>query len=160
MNAKKVFFIAKLILTFAGIMIACACSKKMENSPTAPASQADILVQSGEWFTTGATLVKTDSTSITLAGNDPFLKTILLDNVTFHADGTAIDTNDPNGLTKNGLSWTLHNSHLLVRPNFNNTDKVDAIITYLSYDKLIMNVTDFYVYNGVTYVKLIQTLTH
>lgn len=151
---------ARRIIMFAVIMVTGACSKHADNSPAPKASQADILVQGGEWFTTGATLVKADSTSITLASNDPFISTILLDNVTFYANGTAIDTNDPNGLTKDGLTWTLHNSHLLVRPNFNNTDKVDAIITYLSYNKLVMNVTDFYNYNGVTYIKLIQTLTH
>ncbi len=160
MNTEKVFFITRLALTFVAIIMACACSKKMDNGTTAQPAPADMLVQSGEWFTTGATLVAADSTAVTLAANDPFLKTILLDNVTFYANGTAIDTNNPNGLTSNGLNWTLQNSHLVVHPNFNNTDKVDAIITYLSYYKLVMNVSDFYVYNGVTYIKMIQTLTH
>jgi len=123
-------------------------------------TQADILVQSGTWNTTGATLIAADGTMLTLASNDPYLKTLLLYNVTFYADGTAIDTNDPNGLTKNGLTWTLTGSHLLVKINYNNTDRVDGMIISLSNYKLILKVTDFYLYNGVTYTGLLQTFTH
>jgi hypothetical protein len=83
-----------------------------------------------------------------------------LGDVTFYADGTAIESNDPNGLTANGLTWQLNGSNLMVHVNFNNTDRVNAVITYLGANKLVMEVTDFYIYNGVTYVKLIQTLTH
>jgi hypothetical protein len=160
MNAEKQLSAAKHVVIFTLIIFAFACSKKKENTPLPLQTQADLLVQGGKWFTTGAILQTADGTSVTLAADDPFLKTILLYNVTFYANGTAIDTNNPNGLTKNGLTWTLNNAHLLVRPNFNNTDKVDATITLLSSEKLIMNVTDFYSYNNVTYTKLIQTLTH
>lgn len=160
MNACKLFANTQRLIIFAGILLICACSKKTENNPVTPLSQAEILVQSGEWLTTGATLIAADGSTVTLAGNDPFLKTILLYNVTFYADGTAIDTNNPNGLTKNGLKWTLNNTHLLVRPNFNNTDKVDATITHLSFDKLVITVTDFYNYNDVTYTKMVQTMAH
>lgn len=148
------------ISAFVLILLISACSSHADNTPAPKMTQADILVQAGEWHTTGATLIAADSTSLTLAGNDPFLKTILLYNVTFYANGTAIDTNNPNGLTANGLTWTLNGSHLLVHINYNNTDKVDGIITYLSDYKLILKVTDFYQYNGKTYTSLIQTLTH
>ena len=70
-------------------------------------TNAEMLVNSGKWITTGGTLVKDDGTSLMLAGNDPFFGTILLGDVTFYADGTAIETNDPNGLTANGLTWHL-----------------------------------------------------
>jgi hypothetical protein len=95
-----------------------------------------------------------------LAGNDPFLKTVLLYNVTFYANGTATDTNDPNGLTANGLTWQLTGKHLLVHVNDNNTDKVDAMISALNQYKLVLKVTDFYQYNGATYTGLIQTFGH
>jgi hypothetical protein len=150
----------KLIGVFAFMVLISACSSHKDNSPAPKETQADILVQTGEWHTTGATLIAADSTSITLASNDPFLKTILLYNVTFYANGTAIDTNNPNGLTANGLTWALSGSHLLVHINYNNTDKVDGIITFLSDYKLILRVTDFYQYNGKTYTSLIQTFTH
>jgi hypothetical protein len=127
---------------------------------TPPETDAQFLVQSGEWFTTGGTLVAPDGSTVALSGNDPFLKTILLYNVTFYADGTAADTNDPNGLTATGLTWQLTGTHLLVRPNGNNTDKVDAMITSINQYKLVLKVTDFYYYNGITYTGLIQTLGH
>lgn len=150
----------KLIGVFVFMALISACSSHADNTPAPKMTQADMLVQTGEWHTTGATLIAADSTSLTLASNDPFLKTILLYNVTFYANGTAVDTNNPNGLTANGLTWTLSGSHLLVHINDNNTDKVDGIITYLSNYKLILKVTDFYDYNGVTYTSLIQTLGH
>ncbi|MBS1529287.1 MAG: hypothetical protein JSU01_03175 [Bacteroidetes bacterium] len=149
----------------AGILIlmtafAISCSKNGNVGPTPLETNAQLLVQSGEWFTTGGTLTKDDGTTLVLAGNDPFLKTILLYNVTFFANGTATDTNDPNGLTQNGLTWQLTGTHLLVHVNFNNTDRVDAMITYLDQYKLVLKDTDFYVYNGVTYTGLIQTFGH
>lgn len=159
MKAQKTVF-KKLTGVFVFMMLISACSSHADHNPAPKMTQAEILVQSGEWHTTGATLIAADSTSLTLAGNDPFLKTILLYNVTFYANGTAIDTNDPNGLTANGLTWTLSGSHLLVHINDNNTDKVDGIITYLSNYKLILKATDFYQYNGVTYTTLVQTFTH
>ena len=160
MNAINIFPFTKWIIGFAIIAGISGCSSQVDNTPTPPLTKADILVEAGTWNTTGATLVAADGTSLTLANNDPFLKTILLYNVTFYANGTAIDTNNPNGLTANGLTWHLTGSNLLVNLNGNNTDKVAAVITYLSEYKLIMEVTDFYDYNGVTYTKLIQTLTH
>jgi hypothetical protein len=150
----------KLIGVFAIVALISACSSHADNTSAPKMTQADILVQTGQWHTTGATLMAANGTSLTLAGNDPFLKTILLYNVTFYSNGTATDTNDPNGLTANGLTWTLSGSHLLVHINDNNTDKVDGIVTYLSDYKLILKVTDFYQYNGVTYTSLIQTFTH
>ncbi|HZX59503.1 MAG TPA: hypothetical protein VFE54_12285 [Mucilaginibacter sp.] len=137
-----------------------SCSSHSDITPTPPQTDAEILVQSGEWFTTGGTLLKDDGTSLVLAGNDPFLKTVLLYNVTFYANGTAIDTNNPNGLTINGLTWQLSGTHLLVHINDNNTDKVDGVITYLSDYKLVLKVTDFYIYNGEIYTSLIQTFAH
>lgn len=137
-----------------------SCSSHTSNTPGPQPTTAEILVQSGTWYTTGATLVRSDGTTLTLSGTDPFLKTILLYNVTFYADGTAIDTNDPNGLTQNGLTWKLAGAHLLVNINHNTTDKVDAVITSISEYKLVLNVTDFYDYNGVTYTGLIQTFGH
>lgn len=158
MKARSTVF--KLIVAFAFTVFISACSSRADNTPAPKMTQADILVQSGEWHTTGATLIAADGTSLTLAGNDPYLKTLLLYNVTFYANGTAIDTNDPNGLTANGLTWTLSGSHLSVHINDNNTDKVDGIITYLSNYKLILKITDFYQFNEVTYTTLIQTFTH
>lgn len=137
-----------------------SCSSHTANTPGPQPTTAEILVQSGTWYTTGATLVQSDGTMLTLSGTNPFLKTILLYNVTFYADGTATDTNDPNGLTKNGLTWKLTGTHLLVNLNNNNTDKVDAVITSISEYKLVLNVTDFYDYNGITYTGLIQTFGH
>ncbi|HTD40844.1 MAG TPA: hypothetical protein VK671_09505 [Mucilaginibacter sp.] len=160
MNAIKMFSFTKWIIAFAMITVTNACSSHSDNAPAPPLTKAEILVNSGKWVTTGGTLVKDDGTSITLASNDPFFGTILLGDVTFYADGTAVESNDPNGLTANGLTWHLNGSNLLVNVNDNNTDKVAAVITFLSEYKLIMEVTDFYVYNGVTYTKLIQTLTH
>jgi hypothetical protein len=160
MAAKRVLFLTKRIMVFALMLFITACSSHKDNNPAPPPTLAQLLVNSGKWITTGGTLVKTDGTSITLNSNDPFFDTILLGDVTFYADGTAIESNDPNGLTANGLTWQLNGSNLIVRPNFNNTDKVNAIITYLSEYKLVMNASDFYVYNGVTYTELIQTLTH
>jgi hypothetical protein len=160
MKATSFFSVVKRVITAALTTVIIACSTHSDNSPTPPRTKAQILVDAGKWITTGGTLVAADGTSITLASNDPFFGTILLGDVTFHADGTAVESNDPNGLTANGLTWQLSGSNLLVNVNQNNTDKVNAIITYLSDYKLIMEVTDFYVYNGVTYVKLIQTLTH
>jgi hypothetical protein len=147
-----------LIIALMAIAIA-SCSKE-HDSPAPTETDAQLLVQSGTWYTTGGTLTKDDGTRLVLAGNDPFLKTILLYNVTFYANGTATDTNDPNGLTQNGLTWQLNGTHLLVRPNFNNTDRVDAIITYLDQYKLVYKATDYYQYNGVTYTGLIQTFGH
>jgi hypothetical protein len=158
--ASSMVFCKKLIAVFTFIVLISACSSHADNNPAPKMTQADILVQAGEWHTTGATLIAVDSTSLTLASNDPFLKTILLYNVTFYANGTATDTNNPNGLTVNGLTWTLNGSHLLVHINGNNTDKVDGTITYLSDYKLVLKVTDFYEYNGVIYTSLIQTFTH
>ncbi|HWD88815.1 MAG TPA: hypothetical protein VG367_11855 [Mucilaginibacter sp.] len=146
--------------TFALMVIAFAsCSTHMDVGPTQPETDAQLL-ESGEWFTTGGTLTKDDGTTLVLAGDDPFLKTILLYNVTFNADGSGADTNDPNGLTKNGLSWQLSGTHLLVHVNDNNTDKVDGMIVSISQYKLVLKVTDFYIYNGVTYTGLIQTFGH
>jgi hypothetical protein len=154
------FFFKKCILAFLVMTAMASCSSHTASMPGPQPTTAEILVQSGTWYTTGAALVQSDGTSLTLSSNDPFLKTILLYNVTFYADGTATDTNDPNGLTKDGLTWKLDGTHLLVRPNFNNTDKVDAIIRSISNYKLVLKVTDFYDYNGVTYVGLIQTFGH
>jgi hypothetical protein len=148
------------LLAFALMVMMSSCSSKTDVQPTPPETNAQILTQSGEWFTTGGTLVAADGSTLVLSGNDPFLKTILLYNVTFYADGTATDTNDPNGLTKNGLTWQLSGTHLLVHVNDNNTDKVDAMITLLSQNKMVLKVTDFYYYNGVTYTGLIQTFGH
>lgn len=154
------FSAAKAILLFAMTAVVFnSCSTHVNVAPTPPTSKAQLLT-AGEWFTVGATLIKADSTTLVLSGTDPFLKTILLYNVTFYVDGTATDTNDPNGLTKNGLTWQLAGSHLLVHVNDNNTDRVDAMITYLNESKMVLNVTDFYYYNGVTYVGLIQTFGH
>ncbi|MDO3628522.1 hypothetical protein [Mucilaginibacter sp. BT774] len=160
MKAGITIFCKKLIAAFSYIVLISACSSHADVTPIPKPTQADILVQSGEWHTTGATLIAADSTSLVLASNDPFLKTILLYNVTFYADGTAVDTNNPNGLTANGLTWKLSGSHLLVHINGNNTDKVDGIITFLSDYSLVLRVTDFYQYNGITYAGLIQTFTH
>jgi hypothetical protein len=160
MKITALWFYAKQIISFALILFFMSCSSHSDNAPGPQPTTAEILVRSGTWYTAGATLVQTDGTTLTLSSNDPFLKTILLYNVTFYADGTASDTNDPNGLTKNGLTWKLDGTHLLVRPNFNNTDKVDAIITSISNYTLVLKVTDFYDYNGVTYVGLIQTFGH
>jgi hypothetical protein len=160
MKTIKMFFFTKWIMAFAIITAIDACSSHSDNTPAPPQTKADILVNSGKWITTGGTLVKDDGTSITLPGNDPFFGTILLGDVTFYADGTAVESNNPNGLTANGLTWHLTGSNLLVNVNDNNTDKVAAVITLLSEYKLIMEVSDFYDYNGVTYTKLIQTLTH
>src|SRR6185312_13576074 len=101
------------LLMFALMVMISSCSKTdvMTNPPE---TNAQLLVQSGEWVTTGGTLVASDGSTLVLAGNDPFLKTILLYNVTFYANGTAIDTNNPNGLTSNGLTWTVAGTHLLV----------------------------------------------
>ena len=157
---KALSTVLKLIGAFAFTAFISACSSQADNTPSPKMTQADMLVQSGEWHTTGATLVAADSTSLTLASNDPYLKTLLLYNVTFYANGTAADINDPNGLTANGLTWTLSGSHLVIHINDNNTDKVDGILTYLSDYKLILKVTDFYQYNDATYTTLIQTFTH
>ncbi|MDP9048833.1 MAG: hypothetical protein M3N14_11905 [Bacteroidota bacterium] len=137
-----------------------SCSSRNDNSVAPQPTLAEILVQSGKWITTGATLVASDGTSVMLDRNDPFIASLLLADVTFYADGTATDLSDPNSLTKDGLTWTLDKTHLLVHLNHNNTDRVDAIITSYSNQKIVMEVTDFYLYNGITYVKLIQTLTH
>lgn len=147
-------------ITIIGLLMVFASCSHTANTPAPQQTMSEILVQSGTWYTTGATLVQADGTSLTLNGTDPFLKTILLYNVTFYADGTATDTNDPNGLTKDGLTWKLTGAHLLVNLNHNNTDKVDATISFLNDYKLILNVTDFYNYNGVTYVQLVQTFGH
>jgi hypothetical protein len=154
------FPLAKGIIILVLAALIGGCSKKAGNGPVVQLTNAEILVQAGKWVTTGGTLVAADSTSITLPGNDPFFGTILLGDVTFFANGTAVESNDPNGLTANGLTWKLSGPNLLVNVNDNNTDKVRAVITYLSEYKLVMNVSDFYVYNGVTYVKLIQTMQH
>jgi hypothetical protein len=159
MNTKVLIFWIRTTVAVIAVTILNSCSKQAD-IPAPPLTDAEILVQSGEWVTTGGTLTKDDGTTLVLAGNDPFLKTILLYNVTFYANGTATDTNDPNGLTQNGLTWQLSGTHLLVRPNYNNTDKVDGIITFLSQNKLVLKVTDFYEYNGVTYTGLIQTFGH
>ena len=160
MKAKSAFSLGKRILIFIPIAVISSCSSHSDITPGPPPTDVEILAQSGEWFTTGGTLLKDDGTSLVLASNDPFLKTVLLYNVTFYANGTAIDTNNPNGLTINGLTWQLSGKHLLVHIKYNNTDKVDGIITYLSNYKLILKVTDFYNYNGETYTSLIQTFTH
>ena len=160
MKAESTIFYKKLIAVLALMTLISACSSHADNTPAPPMTQADMLVQTGEWHTTGATLIAADSTSLTLASNDPFLKTILLYNVTFYADGTAIDTNNPNGLTANGLTRKSHISHRRIHISGSNTDKVDGVITYLSDYKLVLRVTDFYQYNGVTYTSLIQTFTH
>ncbi|MGZ3751997.1 MAG: hypothetical protein ACXVB0_12755 [Mucilaginibacter sp.] len=160
MKLKRALSHTRRTIVLPVLILIAACSGHMDNNPAPQLTKAQLLVQSGEWFTTGGTLVKADGTSVVLSPADPFLKTILLYNVTFYADGTAVDTNDPNGLTANGLKWQLSGSNLIVKPNFNNTDRVNAIITYISVDKLVMDATDFYVYNGVTYTELIQTLTH
>jgi hypothetical protein len=160
METMKIFSFTKWVIALAIISVVSGCSSYVDNSPTPPLTTAELLVNSGKWITTGGTLVKDDGTSITLDSKDPFFNTILLGDVTFYANGTAVESNDPNGLTANGLTWRLTGSNLLVNLNGNNTDKVAAVITYLSQYKLIMEVSDFYNYNGVTYTKLIQTLTH
>ena len=160
MKTKTMLFYTKQIILFALLPFFISCSSHNDNSPIPQPTPAEMLVQSGTWNTVGATLMQSDGTALTLSGNDPFLKTILLYNVTFYADGTATDTNDPNGLTKDGLTWKLNGTHLLVNLNHNNTDKVDAIITSLNNYKLVLDVTDFYDYNGVTYVQLLQTFGH
>jgi hypothetical protein len=148
-------------MAVVALMVAMnSCSSKTDMQPSPPETGAQILTESGEWLTTGGTLIAADGSSVVLAANDPFLKTILLYNVTFYANGTATDTNDPNGLTANGLTWQLTGTHLLVHVNDNNTDKVDAMITSLSQYKMVLKVTDFYYYNGVTYTSLIQTFGH
>ncbi|MGZ3943480.1 MAG: hypothetical protein ACXVJB_00990 [Mucilaginibacter sp.] len=159
MGPKYAFSFIKSVVVFILLAAANSCSSP-KIAPTPPLTNAEILSQSGEWFTTGGTLMKDDGTSLVLAGNDPFLKTVLLYNVTFFANGTATDTNNPNGLTSNGLTWTVAGIHLLVHVNDNNTDKVDGVITYLSQYKLVLKVTDFYVYNNETYTSLIQTFGH
>jgi hypothetical protein len=159
MGSKNAFLFIKSVVVFVLLAAANSCTSP-KITPTPPLTDAEILSQSGEWFTTGGTLMKDDGTSLVLAGNDPFLKTVLLYNVTFYANGTATDTNDPNGLTANGLTWKLTGTHLLVHINDNNTDKVDGVITFLSQYKLVLKVTDFYVYNGVTYTALVQTFGH
>ena len=160
MKAKRAHLHANWSIILVVIMAVSACNAKVNITPAPPRTQAEILVDGGKWITTGITLVADDGTSITLPGNDPFFGTILLGDVTFKADGTAFESNDPNGLTANGLTWQLTGSNLLVNVNDNNTDKVRAVITYLSDYKLVMTVTDFYIYNGVTYTKMMQTLTH
>jgi len=159
MGPKNTFSFIKSIVVFVLLAAINSCTSP-KISPTPPLTNAEILSQSGEWFTTGGTLMKDDGTSLVLAGNDPFLKTILLYNVTFFANGTATDTNNPNGLTSNGLTWTVAGTHLLVHVNDNNTDKVDGEITYLSQYKLVLKVTDFYIYNNETYTSLLQTFGH
>jgi hypothetical protein len=138
-----------------------ACSSRMDkNVAPQPPTKAELLVSGGKWVTTAGTLVKADGTTLIVPGKDPFFDTILLGDVTFYSDGTAVESNNPGGLTSNGLTWQLTGSNLLVHINFNGTDKVNASIIYLSENKLVMEVTDFYQYNGENYVKLIQTLTH
>jgi hypothetical protein len=159
MSRKYPFSFIKSIVVFILIAVAGSCTSS-KITPGPQLTDAEILSQSGEWFTTGGTLMKSDGTSVVLAGNDPFLKTALLYNVTFYANGTATDTNDPNGLTANGLTWQLSGKHLLVHVNDNNTDKVDGTITFLSQYKLVLKVTDFYGYNGETYTSLLQTFSH
>ncbi|HWZ15314.1 MAG TPA: hypothetical protein VNW95_08745 [Mucilaginibacter sp.] len=160
MRAAKLFLVLRCMLAVCGIVITASCSSHTDNNIAPQPTLAEILVQSGKWVTTGATLVASDGTRVTLDKNDPFIASLLLADVTFYADGTAIDLSNPNGLTIDGLTWTLDKTHLLVHLNHNNTDKVDAIITSYSSSKIVMEVTDFYLYNGITYVKLIQTLTH
>jgi len=160
MKTKTLLLYTKQVILVASLPFIISCSSHADNSPVPQPTPADILVQSGTWNTVGATLVQSDGTTLTLNGNDPFLKTILLYNVTFYADGTATDTNDPNGLTRDGLTWKLNGTHLLVNLNHNNTDKVDAIITSINNYTLVLKVTDFYNYNGVTYVQLLQTFGH
>ncbi|MBS1526596.1 MAG: hypothetical protein JST19_13150 [Bacteroidetes bacterium] len=150
--------IRMIVIILLGVLISCSGHENV--GPIQPETDAQVLVQSGEWFTRGGTLTKDDGTMLVLAASNPFLKTILLYNVTFYANGTATDTNDPNGLTQNGLTWQLSGTHLLVHVNDNNTDKVDGMITFLSQNKMVLKVTDFYVYNGVTYTGLIQTFGH
>jgi len=160
MKTKTLLLYTKQVILFVSLSLFISCSSHSDNSPIPQLTAAEMLVQSGTWNTIGATLVQSDGTTLTLSSNDPFLKTILLYNVTFYADGTATDTNDPNGLTKDGLVWKLNGTHLLVNLNHNNTDKVDAIITSINNYTLVLKVTDFYNYNGVTYNGLIQTFGH
>jgi len=160
MKTKTLLLYTKQVILFVSLSLFISCSSHSDNSPIPQLTAAEMLVQSGTWNTIGATLVQSDGTTLTLSSNDPFLKTILLYNVTFYADGTATDTNDPNGLTRAGLTWKLNGTHLLVNLNHNNTDKVDAIITSISNYTLVLKVTDFYDYNGVTYVQLLQTFGH
>jgi len=159
MKIRGTFSVISNLMMLMLAIVLSTCSKDNNNTGPPP-TDAEILAQGGEWFTTGGTLVKADGTQLVLAGNDPFLKTVLLYNVTFYANGTAVDTNNPNGLTSNGLTWQLTGKHLLVHVNDNNTDKVDGIITYLSEYKMVLKVTDFYNYNGENYVSLVQTFTH
>jgi len=158
MGSRNAFSFVKSMVVFILLAATNSCTSP-KITPTPPLTNAELLA-SGEWFTTGGTLMKDDGTSLVLTGNDPFLKTILLYNVTFFANGTATDTNNPNGLTSNGLTWTVAGTHLLVHVNGNNTDKVDGMITFLSQYKLVIKVTDFYVYNNDTYTSLIQTFGH
>jgi hypothetical protein len=160
MKASEIIPVSKWFIILTAIMMNSACSGHYDNIPTPARTKAQMLVEDGKWITTGATLKKDDGTAITIPANDPFFDTILLGDVTFYADGTAIESNDPNGLTKDGLKWTLTGSNLLVSINYNNTDKVSAVITFLSDNKLVMEVTDFYDYNDVIYTRMIQTLTH
>ena len=159
MIEKRIFSSFKTMIFLGLALLMGACSKDSATIPTPPLTKAELLVNGGKWITRGGTLVAADSSKLVLNINDPFFSTILLQDVTFFADGTAVEITDPNGLTKNGLTWQISGNHLLVHLNFNNTDKVDGDITYLSENKLVMEVSDFYLYNGVTYVKLIQTLT-
>src|SRR5882757_3659715 len=105
MGAIRIFSFTKWMVAFALLSVTGACSTHVENMPAPAMTKAEILVNSGKWITTGGTLVKDDGTSIILPGNDPFFGTILLGDVTFYANGTAIESNDPNGLTQNGLTW-------------------------------------------------------
>jgi hypothetical protein len=159
MKATNVFSFFKWIWAIAVPMSISGCQGNMESPPAPPPTQAQIL-EGGKWMTTAGTLVSASGASVTLPPGDPFFSSVLLGDVTFYPDGTAMESNDPNGLTKYGLTWHLNGTHLLVNINDNNTDKVNAVITLLSQYKLVLDVSDFYVYKGVTYDELIQTLTH
>ncbi len=159
MKRTNVLSFFKRMQVIAVIITVSGCQGHMDNAPAPAATQAQLL-ESGKWTTTAGTLVASNGASVTLPAGDPFFSTILLGDVTFYTDGTAMESNDPNGLTKYGLTWHLNGAHLLVNINENNTDKVNATITYLSQYKLVLDVSDFYEYNGVNYNELIQTLTH
>ncbi|MDB5131947.1 MAG: hypothetical protein JWR02_1696, partial [Mucilaginibacter sp.] len=82
MKMIKIFPILKLAFIGFGIMAVAACSSHTDNSVGPQPTLAEILVQSGKWVTTGATLVASDGTSITLDKNDPFIASLLLADVT------------------------------------------------------------------------------
>ncbi|MBS1501975.1 MAG: hypothetical protein JST32_07935, partial [Bacteroidetes bacterium] len=56
-----------MIIVLLGFLMSCSGHDTI--GPTAPMTDAQILVQAGEWFTRGGTLTKDDGTTLVLAGN-------------------------------------------------------------------------------------------